>query len=125
MAIEEAGPKPDELAAAIHAQLGLKTGAVPIHAIVGALDIVHVREEWLPGMEGALVMTPDRNRGAIFANARSSRQRRRFTIAHELGHFLNPWHAPPSPVAFACTAEDLRTPWRALSRDAKQHWQQE
>jgi hypothetical protein len=28
-------------------------------------------------------------------------------------------------VAFACTAEDLRTPWRDLSRDAKRHWQQE
>jgi Zn-dependent peptidase ImmA (M78 family) len=125
MAIEEAGPNPDKLAAAIHAQLGVKTGAVPIHTIAGALDIVHVREERLPGMEGALVMTPDRNRGAIFANARSSRQRRRFTIAHELGHFLNPWHEPPNPVAFACTAEDLRTTWRDLSRDANRHWQQE
>jgi hypothetical protein len=125
MAIEEAGPNPDKLAAAIHAQLVVKTGAVPIHAIAGALDIVHIREERLPGIEGALVMTPDRNRGAIFANARSSRQRRRLTIAHELGHFLNPWHEPPSPVAFACTAEDLRTPWRDLSRDAKRHWQQE
>jgi hypothetical protein len=62
MAVEEAGPNPDKLAAAIHAQLGAKTGAVPIHAIAGALDIVHVREERLPGMEGALVMTPDRNR---------------------------------------------------------------
>jgi Zn-dependent peptidase ImmA (M78 family) len=125
MAIEDAGPNPDKLAEAIHAQLGVKTGAVPIHAIAGALDIVDVREERLPGMEGALVMTPDRNRGAIFANARSSRQRRRFTIAHELGHFLNPWHAPPSPMAFACTAEDLRTTWRDLSRDANRHWQQE
>jgi hypothetical protein len=46
-------------------------------------------------------------------------------IAHELGHFLNPWHQPASPVAFACTAEDLRTRWRDLSRDANRHWQQE
>jgi hypothetical protein len=125
MAVEEAGPNPDKLAAAIHAQLGVNTGAVPIYAIAGALDIIHIREERLPGIEGALAMTPDRNRGAIFANARSSRQRRRFTIAHELGHFLNPWHQPPSPVAFACTAEDLRTPWRDLLRDANRHWQQE
>jgi Zn-dependent peptidase ImmA (M78 family) len=125
MAIEDAGPNPDKLAAAIHAQLKMKRGAVPVHAIARALDIVDIREEPLPGMEGALVMPLDRNRGAIFANARSSGRRRRFTIAHELGHFLNPWHEPPSPLAFACTAEDLRTRWRDLPRDLNRHWQQE
>jgi hypothetical protein len=125
MAIEEAGPSPDELAAAIHAQLGLKTGSVPIHAIAGALDIVDIREERLPGMEGALVMPPDRNRGAIFANSRSSRQRRRFTIAHELGHFRNLRHKPPNEEGFACTLKDLATPWRGVSREEGRHRLQE
>jgi Zn-dependent peptidase ImmA (M78 family) len=125
MAIEEAGPNPDKLAEAIHAQLKLRSGAVPVHAIARALDIAEIREERLPGMEGALVMLLDRNQGAIFANARSSSRRRRFTIAHELGHFLNPWHEPASPMAFACTAEDLRTTWRDLPRDSNRHWQQE
>jgi hypothetical protein len=125
MVIEDAGPNPKKLAEAIHAQLKLRSGAVPIHAIARALDIVDIREERLPGMEGALVMPLDRNQGAIFANARSSGRRRRFTIAHELGHFLNPWHEPPSPLAFACTAEDLRTTWRDLPRDPNRHWQQD
>jgi hypothetical protein len=96
MAIEDAGLNPDKLAAAVHAQLGLKTGAVPIHAIARALDIVDIREEPLRSMEGALIMRPDRDVGAILANANSSRQRRRYTVAHELGHFLNLWHQPPN-----------------------------
>jgi Zn-dependent peptidase ImmA (M78 family) len=125
MAIEEAGPNPNELAAAIHAQLGLKTGAVPVHAIARALDIVDIRQERLHSIEGALVMTPDRNNGAILTNANSSLRRRRFTIAHELGHFLNQWHEPPNDKGFACTTEDLGTGWRGVSRDAGQHRLQE
>jgi hypothetical protein len=125
MAIEEAGPSPDNLAAAIHAQLKRKEGPVPIHAIAGALDIVDIREERLPGIEGALVMTPERDVGAIYANAKSSRQRRRFTIAHELGHFLNLWHKPPNEEGFACTSKDLATPWRGVSREEGRHRLQE
>jgi len=125
MAIGEAGPNPDKLAAAIHAQLGVNTGAVPVHAIARALDIVDIRQERLHSIEGALVMTPDRNNGAILTNANSSLRRRRFTIAHELGHFLNPWHQPPRPVAFACTTEDLGTGWRGVSGEAGQHRLQE
>ena len=125
MAIEEAGPNPDKLAAAIHAQLKLKSGAIPVEAIARALDIRHICEAPLPGIEGALVMRPDRNWGAIFTNAHGSPQRRRYTVGHELGHFLNLWHEPPSEKGFACTTEDLGTGWRGVSRDADQHRLQE
>jgi hypothetical protein len=125
MAIEEAVPNPDELAAAIHARLNRKSGAVPVHAIARALDIVLIREAPLRSIEGALLMLPDRNKGAILTNANSSRQRRRYTIAHELGHFLNLWHEPPSEAGFACTTEDLGTGWRGVSREAGQHRLQE
>jgi hypothetical protein len=40
MAIEEAGPNPERLAAAIHLQLRDKGGAVPVYAIAKSLDIV-------------------------------------------------------------------------------------
>jgi hypothetical protein len=60
IAIEEAGPNPDNLAAAIHAQLKRKSGAVPVPAIAQALDIVDIRQERLHSIEGGLVMTPDR-----------------------------------------------------------------
>jgi hypothetical protein len=125
MAIEEAGPNPDKLAEAIHGQLGLKNGAVPVHAIARALDIRHIGEGPLPGVEGVLLMPSDRNWGAIFTKVHSSRQRRRYTLAHELGHFLNLWHEPPSQNGFACTTEDLGTGWRGVSKQAGQHRLQE
>jgi hypothetical protein len=125
MAIEEAGPNPDALAAAIHAQLKLKNGAVPVHAIARALDIISIRDAPLPGVEGALIMPANRDWGAIFTKAHTTPQRRRYTIGHELGHFLNLWHEPPEDVGFACTAKDLGTEWRGVSRDAGQHRLQE
>jgi hypothetical protein len=125
MAIEDAGPNPDKLAQAIHAQLKLRSGAVPVHAIARALDIISIRDAPLPGVEGALVMPDNRNWGAVFTKAHSSPQRRRYTIAHELGHFLNLWHEPPDDEGFACTEKDLGTGWRGVSRDAGQHRLQE
>jgi hypothetical protein len=125
MAIEEAGPNPDNLAAAIHAQLKLKNGAIPVDAIAHALDIRHICEAPLPGIEGALIMPENRNWGAIFTKAHATPQRRRYTIGHELGHFLNLWHEPPKDEGFACTAKDLGTGWRGVSRDAGQHRLQE
>jgi hypothetical protein len=45
-------------------------------------------------------------------NANSPPRRRRYTIAHELGHFLNERHQPTIDLGFACTAEDLAKPTR-------------
>lgn len=125
MEIEEAG-SPSQLAAAIHAQLPVTSGAVPVHAIAAALDITEIREEPITGFEGALVMTQDRNRGAICVNSRSSRQRQRFTIGHELGHFLNIWHRPTnSDAGFTCRMQDLAQPWSHKSREQDRHITQE
>jgi Zn-dependent peptidase ImmA (M78 family) len=44
--------------------------------------------------EGALLTTAERDTGAIVVNKNASPQRQRFTLAHELGHLLNPWHVP-------------------------------
>ncbi len=107
MEIEEAGPDPAAIAAAIHAQLGCLGRAVPIHEIAMALDIIEIREETPKAFEGALFMTPGRGYGAIIINKASMRQRQRFTIAHELGHFLNPHHRPANAKAFFCTVSDL------------------
>ncbi|VFU08806.1 ImmA/IrrE family metallo-endopeptidase [Methylocella tundrae] len=111
MSIEEAGPNPDRLAAAIHDQLGHESGEVPVAAIAMALDIVEIREAPLRGLEGALVTPADRNVGMIAINSASSKTRRLFTLAHELGHFLNPWHTPEDGSGFACSRSDIGTPW--------------
>ena len=92
--LEDASPHPERLAGAIHSQLGALAGPVPVHQIARALDIQEIREERLRGMEGALITTPERSYGGIVVNSQSSWRRQRFTVAHELGHFLNPWHRP-------------------------------
>ena len=126
MEIEESGAEPSRLAAAIHAQLPKLDSSVPVHAIAAALDITEIREAVITSFEGALVMTPDRGKGSIVVNANSSFQRRRFTIAHELGHFLNIWHRPINPDGgFTCRIQDLTQSWSTGSREQDRHRVQE
>jgi Zn-dependent peptidase ImmA (M78 family) len=51
-------------------------------------------------------------RGQIVVNASSPPRRRRYTVAHELGHFLNERHRPTIDFGFACTADDMSKPPR-------------
>jgi hypothetical protein len=81
MEIEDSGPNPERLAAAIRLHLGHASGPVPVYEIAEALDIVEIREAPMQGLEGALVTTPDRNVGSIVVNSRSHPLRRRFTLA--------------------------------------------
>jgi hypothetical protein len=53
-----------------------------------------------------------KSEGQIIVNAASSQRRRRYTIAHELGHFLNERHQPTDHDRFVCTAEDMTSPRR-------------
>lgn len=97
IAIEDVGANAVRLAEAIHVQLGDRPGPVPVGEIARALDIVEIRMETLSNIEGALVTTPERGFGSILVNQNSSSRRRRFTIGHELLHFLSPTHRPTSP----------------------------
>ena len=45
--------------------------------------------------------------GAILVAGNRSRQRRRFSIAHELGHLLIPLHLPPTDGPLLCSATHL------------------
>lgn len=107
MALDEAGTSPQKIAEAIHLQLGDLSGPVPVKAIALALDIVEIREELLTSFEGALITTLEKGYGSIVVNVQSGPQRRRFTVAHELGHFLNPWHKPTTPMGFQCSRQDM------------------
>jgi hypothetical protein len=107
MAVEEVGANPERLAQAIHQQLGSRDGAVPVVAIATALDIIEIRVKYLKSFEGALVLAPGRDTGSVAVNAAASLRRQRFTLAHELGHFLNISHEPVSGDGFECSKLDM------------------
>lgn len=129
MDIEDAGPNPAKLAKEIHKQLdgSGSIGAVPIESIATALDIVEIRTEPLDTFEGALITTQQRSVGKVLVNSLSAAPRRRFTIAHELCHFLNPWHKPPHDTddesTFLCTKTDMGG--RSASKEHTRHARQE
>ncbi len=126
MAIEEAGPNPRRMAEAIHGQLGALNGPAPIQEIARALDIEEIRQVSPKGFEAALVTGPERDVGGILVNANSPARRRKFSIGHELGHFLNPWHRSlDADGGFACRIEDILGSWRSSSRELQRHLVQE
>jgi len=80
---------------------------VPVDEWAANLDITDIQPLETEGFEGGLMMFADRSSGTIFVGGRSNRRRRRFTIGHELGHFLLPWHAPRHGQGFLCSKRDM------------------
>ena len=112
IAVEEVGAEPVRLAAAIPRQLPNFYGAVPVYEFARALDIEEIREARLNSLEGCLLTDRQKSFGSILVNAASSSRRRRYTVAHELGHFLNERHVPTSEDGFLCTRADMTRPDR-------------
>ena len=111
---------PGLLARTLHIQMGSTEGPVPITDIASALDISYIRIDEYDGFEGMLLTDRRRSDGVILANKRNGGRRARFTVAHELGHFLLERHTFSSDTGFLCTEKDLR------ARSAKRHhWRQE
>ncbi len=129
MAVEEAGgSNPQRLAFAIHQQLrslGIVKGRVPVEEIATALDIVEIRREPVNSFEGALVTTPERTTGKILVNSQSRSTRCSFTIAHELGHFLNIWHRPIEGERFVCSKKDIGSAYTSSTPGLNRHQVQE
>jgi hypothetical protein len=98
---------PRAIAARIHQLESNLPGAVPIEALCRALDITAIDEIETAGFEAALIMDVNKAEGGILVAAGRSRQRRRYSIAHELGHFLIPTHMPELGQGFTCALDDL------------------
>ncbi|KQP48738.1 ImmA/IrrE family metallo-endopeptidase [Methylobacterium sp. Leaf106] len=79
---------------------------VPIQELCARLGILRIEELDTDGFEGGLVTDAKRSEGTILAK-RGGEPRRRFTIAHELGHFLMAHHVPDQPGRFLCKSSDL------------------
>lgn len=100
---------PQEIAAAIHDQLDHRNGPIPVWKIARALDIEKIRQDKFDGFEGMLLTDIARSSGAILVNTTRGYPRARFTIAHELGHFLMEWHVLSGETGFTCQASDMQT----------------
>ena len=65
---------------------------VPVEKFAMSVNIKAIEELETEQFEGALITDAHKREGVILHRARASTQRRRFTIGHELGHFLIPSH---------------------------------
>ena len=99
---------PDALAEGILKQETDMTIPVPIEDIARSVDITDIAFIGTDSFEGGLVTDRDKSEGVILVNRKSSRRRRRFTVGHELGHFLMPLHLPDNGTQFMCTTADMR-----------------
>jgi Zn-dependent peptidase ImmA (M78 family) len=80
---------------------------IPIEELAARLDITEIRDMTSDKFEGGLITDTTRSSGFILVNRTAITGRRRFTIGHELGHFLMTAHKPP-PGGFQCTRSDMR-----------------
>ena len=80
---------------------------VPIEALAEKLDISEIAELTTEGFEGGLLTDEARAFGAILVRKGMDDRRRRFTIGHELGHFLILTHKPAVQGQFLCSSRDM------------------
>ena len=95
---------PEKLLAVIFKHHPGWTAPVPVEELARTVNIVEFRALEGDSFEGALLTDADKQKGVILYKAGARIERRRFTIAHELGHFLIPSHKGDQQ----CTAADLR-----------------
>jgi Zn-dependent peptidase ImmA (M78 family) len=99
---------PRALARTISSRFSAEVKAVPVIEIAQALDIFEIRIAEFEGFEGMLLTDRSRSQAAILANCAHGKRRARFTVAHELGHFLLERHQLSGPEGFLCRPDDMR-----------------
>ena len=109
---------PGALAAKIHELLPDMPREVPLERLCRQLDIASIERILTDSFEAALLMDELKASGIILHADGRRRERCRFSIAHELGHFLIPSHRPHEGAPFECSVEDLHL-LDARSRDRR------
>lgn len=96
------------------------TYPIPIKDIAKAAGIIEISAEFPEGfpssIEGMLVSDSEKMSGYIYADNSKTHERHRFTIAHELGHFLLPSHNPNQ----SCSSSDLQSRKNIIEREANE-----
>lgn len=100
---------PAELAKRIHELAPDLPLAFGIEDLCRQLDISDIHDESISSFAAALIMHSDKAWGEIIVAKGTPPQRRRFSIGHELGHFLIPSHRPKHGHRFSCSNADLHT----------------
>lgn len=77
---------------------------IQIEEFARSVGIIEFNELKVDGFVGALITNENKSKGSILSKAGDREERRRFTQAHELGHFLIQSHIGNKQ----CTAADLR-----------------
>jgi Zn-dependent peptidase ImmA (M78 family) len=80
---------------------------IPVEEVARQLDITDIQDVDSDTFEGGLITDTTRSSGFILVNRKAIRGRRRFTIGHELAHFLMTTHKPPAG-GFQCSRADMR-----------------
>jgi Zn-dependent peptidase ImmA (M78 family) len=81
---------------------------IPVHELALQLDITEIVPLESEGYEGGLLTTADKYNGVILFKEESEERRKRFTVGHELGHFLIPTHIPSEDGQFLCSLRDMQ-----------------
>lgn len=96
---------PEGLAQIIHTHIPLKEdGSADLPNIAKAVGIKEIKATNTPAYEGLLITDTAKSKGIILYNSKSPATRKRFTVAHELGHFLLPFHDKNAQ----CASSDLK-----------------
>lgn len=92
---------PEALAACIVSHFPEIEVPIPLTRFAEAMGIVEIIGQQTDSFEGVLITNSAKMKGSIAYNEASRPERRRFTIAHELGHFLMPLHGANAQCAKA------------------------
>lgn len=98
---------PASIAARIHELEPDLPLALPIEQLCRQLDIGSIEEIETSAFEAALVMDEHKAHGGILLAASRMPERQRYSLGHELGHFLIPSHRPTREHPFQCSLADF------------------
>lgn len=120
MDLDDIGNKPIPLAKELLNQIGRPSGATPLEEISKAIDIVEIKYDMQVSFEGALFSPEGKAYGSIIINPSKGDHRARFTLGHEIGHYLLPFHHGE----FACFPQDINQGnYGSLSTEQKLEFQ--
>lgn len=84
--------RPVDIVSQILKQNNWIDGAVPLEDIAKAAGIKEIQYAALNSFEGTLLANDSKTEGVIVVNSGTRHHRQRFTLGHELGHFMIPRH---------------------------------